>query len=64
MIGNAKDFSEIDLAKINKMYKCDQKSPSTTGFLGAAKAQVVFLSVFLLSFKDISHICSWLLQRL
>uniref|UniRef100_A0A914E7Z2 Metalloendopeptidase n=1 Tax=Acrobeloides nanus TaxID=290746 RepID=A0A914E7Z2_9BILA len=24
-IGNAKDFSEIDLAKINRMYKCDQR---------------------------------------
>ena len=26
-IGNAKDFSEIDLAKINRMYRCDQRAP-------------------------------------
>ncbi|KAI6177537.1 Metalloendopeptidase [Aphelenchoides bicaudatus] len=39
-IGNAKDFSEIDLAKINRMYKCEQRKPTSSNFLGAAKAQV------------------------
>lgn len=40
-IGNAKDFSDIDLAKINRMYKCELRKPITSiGFLGSAKAQV------------------------
>uniref|UniRef100_A0A915EPW7 Metalloendopeptidase n=1 Tax=Ditylenchus dipsaci TaxID=166011 RepID=A0A915EPW7_9BILA len=48
-IGNAKDFSEIDLAKINRMYRCeDQRVPyapvssffSAAPAASAAKAQI------------------------
>lgn len=41
-IGNAKDFSEIDLAKINRMYKCEHRinSPTIYSTNIAAKAQV------------------------
>ncbi|KAH7731762.1 CBN-NAS-7 protein [Aphelenchoides avenae] len=38
-IGNAKDFSEIDLAKINRMYKCDQRRQLTAP-TGQPKAQI------------------------
>ncbi|KAI1728992.1 astacin (Peptidase family m12A) domain-containing protein [Ditylenchus destructor] len=39
-IGNAKDFSEIDLAKINRMYKCDQRQIVQIPGLYSHKAQV------------------------
>ncbi|KAI6218478.1 Peptidase M12A and Metridin ShK toxin domain containing protein [Aphelenchoides besseyi] len=38
-IGNAKDFSDVDLAKINRMYKCEQRKPVNTIFI-PAKAQI------------------------
>ncbi|KAI6220104.1 Metalloendopeptidase [Aphelenchoides fujianensis] len=39
-IGNAKDFSEIDLRKINSMYKCDQRRPINTVFVPAKAAPI------------------------
>lgn len=37
-IGNAKDFSEIDLAKINRMYRCPEAYITSL----QPKAQVLF----------------------
>ena len=43
-IGNAKDFSEVDLAKINRMYKCDRiiEIPN----LHSPKARVRYFPIF------------------
>lgn len=46
-IGNAKDFSEIDLAKINRMYGCPER---ISGSLPFARAQVRLFATCLISF--------------
>lgn len=42
-IGNAKDFSEVDLAKINRMYKCDRLIDlKSTEVINPPKARVSY----------------------
>jgi hypothetical protein len=40
-IGNAKDFSDIDLAKINRMYACSSKTTTQNNKKTSAKAHIV-----------------------
>ncbi|VDN54905.1 unnamed protein product [Dracunculus medinensis] len=59
-IGNAKDFSVIDLAKINRMYDCPEKTP----LLIRAKSYIISAkSSSIIACEDEITVCWWIQDR-